>query len=316
VSASGHAVLFIVNIQTGALIRKIDTQAGTAGTPNGLATPLLVDADGDGVVEYAYAGDLLGNMWKFDLDDAAPANWDVAYYAGTTPLPLYVAEDSLGNRQPITERPAVAFGPNGTGFLVLFGTGKFLEQSDRNIATAKTQSFYGIYDHNTGTAATDVVTGRTRLVKQTIDQEKTIAAGNVRITSRNAVDPAINDGWYIDLVSPAGFDGEMQVTDPLYRNGRVIFTTLIPDADICAYGGKSWLMEMDAVTGKMLNYPPLDLDISGLQSNSITTRPAVLTDQPGGIERKVMPTTSGGIEIKGENPGPGALNRQSWRQVR
>ena len=38
-SNNKRAVLFVINIETGALIRKIDTQAGSAAASNGLATP-------------------------------------------------------------------------------------------------------------------------------------------------------------------------------------------------------------------------------------------------------------------------------------
>ena len=47
-----------MNISTGAQIAKIDTLIGDTSTPNGLATPAMVDLNGDSIVDYAYAGDL------------------------------------------------------------------------------------------------------------------------------------------------------------------------------------------------------------------------------------------------------------------
>ncbi len=82
----------------------------------------------------------------------------------------------------------------------------------------------------------------------------------------------------------------------MLRNGRVIFTTLIPDSDICAYGGRSWLMDMDALGGSRLAYSPFDLNrdseynatdyveldgvkvaVTGRGSDSILTQPAFLS---------------------------------------
>ena len=90
-STTGYAALYIVDIQTGSLIRKITTQAGSVSTPNGLATPAVVDFDGDAIADYVFAGDLLGNMWKFDIRDASAANWQVAYTdVSGKPAPFYV----------------------------------------------------------------------------------------------------------------------------------------------------------------------------------------------------------------------------------
>jgi len=74
-SVNGEAVLYILNVD-GTLIRKIHTQATGC---NGLSTPAIVDINWDNRLDYVYAGDLNGNMWKFDLTDSNPDNWDVAY---------------------------------------------------------------------------------------------------------------------------------------------------------------------------------------------------------------------------------------------
>ncbi|HEY1284294.1 MAG TPA: hypothetical protein VGE96_07420, partial [Steroidobacteraceae bacterium] len=141
---------------------------------------------------------------------------------------------------------------------------------------------------------------------------------------------------------PSGFKGEMQVSDPILRNGRIVFTTLIPTPDPCAFGGTSWLMELDALSGGRLNYTPLDLNddrqfdaldyvtladgtkvpVSGVQSEvGITAKPGVLAGD--GAEFKYMSgtksrsaTTTENMQVMRENPGPGDVGRQSWRQMR
>lgn len=145
-SANGSAVLYCLNPETGEVIKKIDTQSGPG---NGLTTPVLIDANNDFRVDYVYAGDLKGNLWKFDLTSTDPADWDVAYKNGVVPEPVFRTQ-SPG--QPITSKPAVMFAPKNEitgeinpGFMVIFGTGKYLGMSD--ISDISQQTVYGIWDY-------------------------------------------------------------------------------------------------------------------------------------------------------------------------
>jgi len=322
---------------------------------NGLSTPAFVDVDADHIVDYAYAGDLYGNMWKFDLRDPDPLNWRVAYTVSLVKSPLFTAVDASNNRQPITERPEVTRGPKGAGMIVLFGTGKYLEPSDLLSTPVRAQSFYGILDQNTGTAATDMVTTRAPLTQQTILSEVTFdppdpdGAGTLfedpppvqaRITSNNAAGTA---GWYIDLVSPSGYQNEKQVTNPIVRNGHVIFTTTIPETNPCSGGGRSWIMELDVLDGSRLEEAPFDLNRdgkfddadlipvddgaggtmyvspSGLGSEDgvgILQTPGVVDSSSSPVQYKYSPGSSGSIQRITENPGAGTTGRQSWRQIR
>jgi type IV pilus assembly protein PilY1 len=330
-STTGNAVLYVVNLETGELIRKIDTTVGTAddptgaNRPNGLSTPVLVDVDGDVDADYAYAGDIFGNVWKFNISSGASSTWTVSYGA-----PLFSATDSGGNAQAITSRPNVSRGPNGQGLIVLVGTGKYLEAADTTLATIGTQSFYGLFDPNTGLAS-DRISGRGVLTEQTIDAEVSTAEGDLRVTSANTV-AGTSRGWFIDLVSPSGFQGEMQVTDSLLRSGSVVFTTLVPNTDPCEFGGSSWLMEMNLFTGSRLDSTPFDLNnnrlfdddvdvagvdypVSGVRTTvGITPRPATLSNNSD-CDFLIFPGTSGGTETVCRDPGPRGYGRQSWRQV-
>jgi len=357
-TGSGHAFLYVLDIGTGAVLAKIDTKVGSSGTPNGLATPAAIDIDSDNVVDYVYAGDLQGNMWKFDVRDSSATNWKVAYSSSGNPAPLFTAMDGASptpHPQPITERPTVSFGPGGSGLVVLFGTGKFIEASDRTVdktpANQRPQTFYGIFDANTGVSS-DIVSGRGSLQVQTITFELTTTMSvldnngnpvneqlNVRLTSANKVNATTQKGWYIDLVSPAnGYEGERQVTDPVLRDGKIIFTTTIPDADPCAYGGRSWLMTMDSLTGATLQYSPFDLNndknfndtdmvqvtvngvtyklpVSGLQStDGLLTSVSIVSSTTG--DHAIAPTDHKDLENWLLKNDPGAIGRQSWRQLR
>ena len=252
-SGSGHAVLFVVDIETGVLLKKIDTGSGNLTTPNGLSSVAPVDTDGDYIVDTLYAGDLEGQLWKFDLSASQPNNWGVDNLGGGPVQPLFTAINASGQRQPITSRPEVGRGPGNRGLMVYFGTGRYLQSSD--LANTERQSFYAIIDRDAP------VTGRASLLQQSITYQGVQLGYELRETSNHFIF-AHHDGWYMDLIDPAAAEpGERVVSTPILRNRRIIFTTLIPASGACSSGGSSWLMELDAWSGSRLQDPsPYDLN--------------------------------------------------------
>ncbi len=141
-SENGDSVLFVLNAVNGSVITKIITETGP---DNGLSSPIAVDIDFDDVVDFIYAGDLKGNLWKFDLLSDDAQKWDVAFRNGGQPAALFGATDPDGKPQPITTRPDVMFHPEKHGLMVCFGTGKMLASSD--MARTQVQTLYGIWDY-------------------------------------------------------------------------------------------------------------------------------------------------------------------------
>ena len=183
VSTTGHAVLFILKLSgpgsdgvwdLNTDYFKLDTGVGSTITPNGLSSLAVLDSNRDQVVDSIYAGDLLGNLWRFDLDDGpgddlsgsksineygdsattAPSAVTTrrdnpnsgAFTAATLKiayggLPVFTAQTG----QPITSAPVIGFHPLG-GYMIYFGTGQFLEAGDNNQDSQATQSLYGIWD--------------------------------------------------------------------------------------------------------------------------------------------------------------------------
>ena len=268
---SGQAQLFIVFLEggldgtwtLGTDYVKINTGVGTTGNRNGLSTPAVVDLDGDGLADRAYAGDLFGNMWAFDLSDASASNWEVDYQNGNTDTPLFTAEIS-NVAQPITVQPQIIKHPtqddtnsNEPNTMVLFGTGQYLTSND-NTSTA-TQTFYAVWDE--GSDELD----RSNLVGQVFQSGFTDADGDpVRVLSDTAVDYTASGanreyGWYIDLPDA----GERVIVNPVVRDKAVFFNTLIPDSDPCAYGGSGWLMAVSTENGGPPDGPVFDVDGNG-----------------------------------------------------
>ena len=144
-SVNGNAVLYILDPKTGDIIKKIVADNPSVNSGNGLSSPIAVDVNADQKVDFVYAGDLKGNMWKFDLTGHNTIEWGVAYNDGAYDQPLFKAEGPHGSEQPITSKPEVMLHPDSHGLMVLFGTGKFLGNSD--VTDNRTQSVYGIWDY-------------------------------------------------------------------------------------------------------------------------------------------------------------------------
>jgi len=367
VSSTGNAVLYIVNIETGALIRKLDTGEGleddpqSLSRPNGLASPAVIDEDGDYIADAIYAGDLFGNLWKFDVSGTDKTSWGVAFGTTADPEPLFVAKDSDGNELPITSRPTVGSHPDPSiapgEVIVYFGTGKYLESGDNDPSDQNTQGFFAIWDDGTQ------VSGRSDLLQQSIIGETTSGDFDFRLTTDNEIrweaedhdsDPLTADlparrGWYMDLVNTEGGStdnqGERIIFEPIIRNDRIIFTTLIPSLDQCAAGGSGWLMEVSAISGARLPESPFDVNDDGVFNDAdlvdfdgdflptsgirkaggaeggsgIPTPPAILDELecPDGVcsERKFTGTSKATIESIRESSGPSSQGRQNWREV-
>lgn len=314
-STSGRGTLFVVNLQTGALLKSIDVDGGTTGAPNALSTPSLVDVDGDGVMEYAYAGDLNGKMWKFDLQSVKDA--DLAFSG----KPLYSAIAG-GKNQDITSAPEIYNHPSG-GYLILFGTGKYVEGND--LGTTGTQSFYAIWDKN---MAVPSVSNRSNLQEQTTtttiytpDGDFNEGGYEYRKSSSNPVDWGTKLGWYMDMGSSSSEDpGERIVYSPqIYNSGIVSFSSLVPAGGVCTFGGYSWNYFLDAVTGSALKNNPFGNDESDLSSrkstNGIVT-PATLIYVGNGISYAPQSGTSGNLEISKLNLSGGRTGRVSWREIK
>jgi type IV pilus assembly protein PilY1 len=342
-STTGHAVIYILFLDggvdgvwsAGTDYIKIDTGVGSVTTPNGLATPTPIDIDGDYTVEYIVGGDLRGNVWTFDVRSADPLQWKVAYTdSSNKPRAMFRARDANGVAQPITVRPEVGAHPEALGgFVVYFGTGKYLEVSDNTPVGATTQTFYGVWDNPTAQEQSTSPLTRSTLLQQTVLLESPVNGQQTRVTSNNTINWSTQSGWFIDL--PAA--GERQVSDPVLRNGRVIFTTLVPTSEICNFGGTSWLMELDVRGGSRLDESAFDLNndqkfdesdyvtitvagnnekvpVSGISSSEgILPTPSVL--HAGKVEYKYSSGSSGGIFVTTENPGRFTRGRQSWRHL-
>lgn len=236
-----YSSLFVLDAQTGEVLKEFKTPTTYGGEPVtsfGLSSPVLGDYDNDQVDDVAFAGDLAGNLWRFDLRDISTGTVDLMYRP-TDGDPL----NTVSGDQQITVMPRLFPDPSSQYFMVVFGTGKFLGDDDRTTTGAKTQSVYGIRDPGLGNT-TGLPRQRANMVAQDLVEDANFNRG----LSNNAV-PSTSGGWYFDLDVSAG---ERVVVTPtaLFNTNRAIITTLIPTSpDPCNPGRAGALMVVDAATG-------------------------------------------------------------------
>jgi type IV pilus assembly protein PilY1 len=341
-SKSCQARLFVVNIKTGALIKEINTNKGDCTTnKNGLGGVRIVRNTGQEIIG-VYAGDLLGNVWKFSLNDTNPANWKVDLGGS----PLFAASST----QPITAAPSVLTLPvqgatdPAPGYMVVIGTGKFYEVAD--ITTTTQQSLYGIWDPLAFGAVTiplgTALTNKSLLVQQSIGAGQIAPNGNtyypISTNSVTYTGASARRGWYIDFPKT----GQRLVYPLDLLSGRFAAADTISPANVsldpCSNttGGTGYFYIVDALTGSGPTEPildtngdgnvdSLDLVVSGLEGKadgrnvtlevtrtaSATTYVNVSGGSPGGTTIKI----SCALTNTCLNLAPTKIKSREWRQL-
>ncbi len=295
----GIGRVYALNPQTGAIKSgfPMSTGSGTGGSPSNLGKiAVWVDNPAtDNTVQYVYAGDLNGDLWRFDFDPNATG------HTGTAVFKLAHLENAANVPQPITTKPELTTLSNGAR-AVYVGTGKYLETTDLSDPTVHAQ--YAIKDTlgapNLGggsqltwnpTDDTTIidVSGTPTPVSMFLSRKliDTDAANNPLTTTTNGVtrnvrlvcagagssvtatDPPvctgedarpmdwdIYGGWYVTFPD----SGERMNVDPKLVLGTLVFATNVPAASTCTVGGSAWVNFLDYNTG---------LVIAGAESSSI-----------------------------------------------
>ncbi|MHB8447113.1 MAG: pilus assembly protein, partial [Rudaea sp.] len=317
--------IFVLDAETGTVIKELSTASATqAGAPSaasstnsayGLSTP-TVWGSSNNVGLIAAAGDLMGNLWRFDLSDTNSANWKVDWMF-QTPIPSGSgATRTMPAQQPITVEPNAMSDPNNGGNPIwIFGTGKYLSPKD-NVSSAPTQAFYGIRDYGTGSSKYPI--SASNLVMQTLFE----SSNGIRAITQlgvNTTAGALAPGWTFNLID----SGERVVVTgtPLYSAGDVVLTTLIPtNNNPCQPGLTGAIMVVSATTGGAPSAvppvngggytPPNGTDIIG----KLIVNPPI-----AGNGTPVVTPLGGGVVLipgmPGFNISDSFWHRHSWRDL-
>ncbi len=327
-SARQQAVLYVVRARDGVLMAKYITCAGDTaedncvspyretGKPNGMATPgVMLRA---GYIYFAYAGDYLGNVWRFDLRALSSAlPLPQIYYPDNIYPPrikkAFTARSSAGAVQhivaPIISEHSYDSTDPFTNFkqYVWFGTGSDLTTADLSNTTV-TQSMYGLMieettppDRSTNLVRRDVLGSGTYTGYKS-------AGGTlpVRAFSSPAGGTEMQDkkGWYMDWATPAGggiAPVEQVFTAAAFRSSTtpaIVVSSAISTSNSCVSTGAGYLNAMDAYSGGSLPSSYFDINRNGMRDETFT--------DAGGVQRQVSSIdfgigAIGGVGFSGAN---------------
>lgn len=259
-SADGKAVLFILFIDgpssatglwTGQYVKLVaDNTIYTGTNKNGLIGLTWLDRDNNGTADAVYAGDLKGNLWKFDISGALTSTWGVAYKGtGGVNRPLFTAQYSAtsGNTTTVTPLPIVAAPeyvyPAFDGLVINFGTGDALESTDYP-NTSMPQRFFGVWDRPSFAASASSGTGPmvkadlSTLVTRTYTRDASTGIVTATpnstsggVSTYTAIDWTAKDGWYFNFPGSSAPPNtpnlsEMLVANPDLQAGYLLFPTI------------------------------------------------------------------------------------------
>lgn len=340
--AAKHTSLLVIDLVTGKLIREIRTDLAPQTRPAGfktfgLSTPVVYDVGSDQVDDYVYAGDLAGNLWRFDISSPDAAQWKVdlmfttygdggATTAGDQPIVF----NPTAMRDPVTRRP-----------IILVGTGKYLGRDDRTSAIPQ-QAFYGIRDYE-GSSSYPIRVNQ--LVTQSITQAAldangialrsvtgytaptgTLPSGTPNMILRK-LDTATGkpirvavpaNGWRIRLnvAAEPGERADRRAIPDYSPNVTALYSMIPLGDDPCDPGRRFGVMFLDAATGGALSATGTG-NVGAVLRNSTPIPDPVVREGGGEIMIPGLPPSISGTINDAINAAytPAPWHRGAWKEL-
>ncbi|WP_283151364.1 pilus assembly protein [Silvimonas soli] len=245
-NSDGNGYLYIIDPPTGNLLQKIQASDGSSVNSDGLAyAAAFVPDTTDFTAETVYAGDLQGNVWRFDLTAAT----------GNYPAPTRIAHltDSSGNNQPVTVPPLIVTLPNTLRRYVFVGTGKLLGASD--VISNKAETFYAIADGTSSGYYMTSATGTNFNLPTGVTFPLTRSELNANTDLINGIGTAPTSamGWYYDMGTFPGTSSYLLINTAIASNLNYVgWVANAPSGDVCSPSGNHQSFTVDIATGKTI----------------------------------------------------------------
>lgn len=152
-SSNGRAAMFFLPVDARnswdiTKYKKMVVESTTRA--NGLSNFAHYDLNRDGTADLLYAGDLQGNLWRFDISSNNRSTWSASI--------IFTAKGPDGKPQPIVLAPQLSLHPSVSlsrsiskpNLMLTFSGGKFLEACDKDAAGCQaestTRTLYSLWD--------------------------------------------------------------------------------------------------------------------------------------------------------------------------
>jgi len=301
-NSTGAGIVYELDLETGATLRKLYTGSGTGGTVSatnqvGLAkiNSYYDDFSKDNTTKYIYAGDLNGDIWKWDLTGGSPT----VVLLGTTKGPSVA--------QPITTKVDLA--KINTDIILFVSTGSYFNGSD--VANTDIQSVYALKDTN---ANLGILRDNVGMVSQTITPGTITSSASSNFVDLSQIN---TKGWYFDLNSQVG---ERVNVDSILAVGTLSVISNVPASSLCTAGGNAWYYQVDYLSGGALptnggiiakklygglvvGQVIVKLGESGIMKN-------LITDASGKLTPVAMDANANAITV-----GSNKFRKSSWREI-
>ena len=340
-SDSGKAQLFVLDIEKGydgwvATDYYVfsPTDGAPGATKNGLGIPRAVDFDENGTADYVYAGDLKGNLYRFDLSSGVAADYDSAAKLTARSVKIFTA----ATNQPITTQPVVVRHPvNAESIIVTVTTGSWFQEDDA-VSISANQSIYGVWDR---LQATPTVATRSNMLERTlvnvVEPPSTtvyrVFASSAAISwyTSGTASPTNALGWYIDFDIPAvgaaanttQYPGEKAIRDMVMRDGYIFVNTVIPvSSRACNISLKGTMLAFNPKTGSLAHsifgQQANSKPVAGMQLDGLPSSSTILESSPNPYVITEMTDASGNKTLLSNSINTGVTTRSgrlAWRQI-
>lgn len=296
-------------------------------------------------MQAAYAGDLNGNLWKFNLSATDPKTWAAptaplftacSSYTVSSPTTL-LTQCTASTVQPITTGTYVTKDPL-RGYLILFGTGQYLSGNDLN--QTNTQTLYGIRDDGLLSAKNTLTAS---LLAQKVGSLVTTTTSNgVTSSYYSIVNDATNtnsscsgaasylpygcNGWFLPLAATGFTSGREVATPYIYENTLAFFSVAMPSSNsVCGSGGSTADFGLNYATGTGTVSAIYDTSGNGSMNSADQVANAMVNNgislggsmiiTLGGTTYRCSTSSSGAITCTAMANYTSSYGRLSWREI-